>query len=93
MELATVLSNTAIAVAILIGAGALGTAIGFGILGGRFLEGAARQPEMIPVLQTKLFIIAGLLDAISMIGVGVAMLYTFNNPFLSAALTALKAHV
>jgi len=62
MELATVLSNTAIAVAILIGAGALGTAIGFGILGGRFLEGAARQPEMIPTLQVKMFIVAGLLD-------------------------------
>jgi len=44
---------------------------------------------MIPVLQTKLFIIAGLLDAISMIGVGVAMLYTFSNPFLSAAKAAL----
>ncbi len=41
MELATVLSNTAIAVAILIGCGALGTAIGFGILGGRFLEGSS----------------------------------------------------
>ncbi|VEB40518.1 F0F1 ATP synthase subunit C [Chromobacterium violaceum] len=46
---------------------------------------------MIPVLQTKLFIIAGLLDAISMIGVGVAMLFTFNNPFLSAALAIVKA--
>jgi len=46
---------------------------------------------MIPVLQTKLFIIAGLLDAVSMIGVGVALLYTFNNPFLTAALAALKA--
>mgnify|MGYP003455880082 CR=1 FL=1 len=69
MELATVLSNTAIAVAILIGAGALGTAIGFGILGGRFLEGAARQPEMIPTLQVKMFIVAGLLDAVPMIAV------------------------
>ena len=49
--LSMLLGNTAIAVAILIGAGALGTAIGFGILGGRFLEGAARQPEMIPTLQ------------------------------------------
>ena len=48
MELASVLGMTAIAVALLIGMGALGTAIGFGILGGRFLEGAARQPEMIP---------------------------------------------
>ena len=53
MELASVLGMTAIAVALLIGMGALGTAIGFGILGGRFLEGAARQPEMIPTLQVK----------------------------------------
>ncbi|MEN3030083.1 F0F1 ATP synthase subunit C [Chromobacterium amazonense] len=84
-------SMTAIAAALIIGLGALGTAIGFAILGGKFLESSARQPEMIPVLQTKLFIIAGLLDAISMIGVGVAMLFTFNNPFLSAALALVKA--
>ncbi|AAQ58343.1 F0F1 ATP synthase subunit C [Chromobacterium violaceum] len=84
-------SMTALAAALIIGLGALGTAIGFAILGGKFLESSARQPEMIPVLQTKLFIIAGLLDAISMIGVGVAMLFTFNNPFLSAALAIVKA--
>lgn len=75
----------------MIGLGAIGTALGFGILGGKFLESSARQPEMIPVLQTKLFIIAGLLDAISMIGVGVGLLYTFNNPFLTAGVAALKA--
>ena len=84
-------SMTVLAAALIIGFGAIGTALGFAILGGKFLESSARQPEMIPVLQTKLFIIAGLLDAISMIGVGVAMLYTFNNPFLSAASAALKA--
>ncbi|WP_333700183.1 F0F1 ATP synthase subunit C [Rivihabitans pingtungensis] len=82
---------TALAAAIMIGLGAIGTALGFGILGGKFLESSARQPEMIPVLQTKLFIIAGLLDAISMIGVGVGLLYTFNNPFLTAAIAAVKA--
>jgi F-type H+-transporting ATPase subunit c len=82
---------TALAAAIMIGLGAIGTALGFGILGGKFLESSARQPEMIPVLQTKLFIIAGLLDAISMIGVGVGLLYTFNNPFLTAGVAALKA--
>ena len=82
---------TALAAAIMIGLGAIGTALGFGILGGKFLESSARQPEMIPVLQTKLFIIAGLLDAISMIGVGVALLYTFNNPFLTSALAVVKA--
>ncbi|TDR80664.1 F0F1 ATP synthase subunit C [Paludibacterium purpuratum] len=85
-------SMTALAAALIIGMGALGTAIGFAILGGKFLESSARQPEMIAVLQTKLFIIAGLLDAVSMIGVGVALLYTFNNPFLSAALAAIHQH-
>ena len=84
-------SMTVVAAALIIGLGAIGTALGFAILGGKFLESAARQPEMIPVLQTKLFILAGLLDAISMIGVGIAMLYTFNNPFLSAAMAVLKA--
>ena len=57
--------------------------IGFGILGGKFLEAAARQPELAAMLQTKLFIVAGLLDAISMIGVGIALFFTFANPFLS----------
>jgi len=89
MELAAMVSNiqgmTAIAVGIIMGFGALGTAIGFGILGGRFLEGAARQPELVPMLQVKMFIVAGLLDAVTMIGVGVALFFAFANPFLSAA--------
>ena len=41
-----VIGLTAIAVAILIGFGALGVGIGMGLLGGRFLEGCARQPEL-----------------------------------------------
>ena len=75
---------TVIAVALLIGLGAMGTAIGFGLLGGKFLEGAARQPEMVPMLQVKMFIVAGLLDAIAMIGVGIALFFTFANPFVAA---------
>ncbi|MEO9274662.1 F0F1 ATP synthase subunit C [Marinomonas sp. 5E14-1] len=81
MEL--VVSMTAIAVAMLIGFAALGTAIGFAILGGKFLEASARQPELAPMLQTKMFIVAGLLDAVSMIGVGIALFFTFANPFLA----------
>ncbi|MDP2240256.1 MAG: F0F1 ATP synthase subunit C [Burkholderiales bacterium] len=83
MELSLLLGNVSIAVAILIGSGALGTAIGFGILGGRFLEGAARQPEMIPTLQVKMFIVAGLLDAVTMIGVGIALYLLFANPYIA----------
>ena len=66
-----------IAVALMIGFGALGTAIGFAILGGKLLEGPARQPELAPMLQGKMFLIAGLLDAVPMIGVGIAMYVLF----------------
>lgn len=86
--LAQVQGMTAIAVALLIGMGAFGTAIGFGILGGKFLEGSARQPEMMPTLQVKLFIVAGLLDAVAMIGVGIALFFTFANPFAKAVVAA-----
>ncbi|HWS26061.1 MAG TPA: F0F1 ATP synthase subunit C [Xanthomonadales bacterium] len=77
------MSYTLIAAALLIGFGALGTAIGFALLGGKFLEGASRQPELAPMLQTKMFIVAGLLDAVPMIGVAIALLLIFANPFLS----------
>ena len=66
-----------IAAALIIGLGALGTAIGFGLLGGRLLEGSARQPELAPMLQGKMFLIAGLLDAVPMIGVGLGLYLMF----------------
>ncbi len=66
-----------VASALLIGLGALGTGIGFGLLGGRLLEGSARQPEQAPALQGKMFLMAGLLDAVPMIGVGIGMYLVF----------------
>ncbi|MGU3843163.1 F0F1 ATP synthase subunit C [Vibrio diabolicus] len=78
----TLLSFSAIAVGIIVGLASLGTAIGFALLGGKFLEGAARQPEMAPMLQVKMFIIAGLLDAVPMICIVIALLFTFENPFV-----------
>ena len=77
-----VIGMTAIAAAILIAFGALGTAVGFGLLGGKFLEGVARQPELAPQLQVKMFIVAGLLDAVPMIGVGIGLFFVFANPFI-----------
>lgn len=78
----TVLSFSAIAVAIIVGLAALGTAISFAFLGGKFLEGVARQPEMASMLQVKMFIIAGLLDAVPMIAIVIALLFTFANPYV-----------
>lgn len=66
-----------IAVAIIIGISAFSTAIGFAVMGGKFLESTARQPELAPQLQVKMFILAGLIDAIPMIGVGIALYLLF----------------
>ncbi|WNO09116.1 F0F1 ATP synthase subunit C [Teredinibacter sp. KSP-S5-2] len=65
------------AAAFLIGIAALGTALGFAALGGKLLESSARQPEQAPALQGKMFIMAGLLDAVPMIGVGIGMYLIF----------------
>lgn len=66
-----------IAVAIMMGLGALGAAVGIGILGGRFLEGAARQPELIPTLRTQFFIVIGLVDALPVIAVAIGLYMLF----------------
>lgn len=66
-----------IAAGIMMGLAAIGGAIGIGILGGKFLEGAARQPELMPMLRTQFFIVMGLVDAIPMICVGISLYVIF----------------
>lgn len=66
-----------IAAGLMMGLAAIGGAIGIGILGGKFLEGAARQPELMPMLRTQFFIVMGLVDAIPMICVGIALYIIF----------------
>ena len=78
----TVITATIIGASILLAFAALVTAIGFAILGGKFLESSARQPELASSLLTKMFIVAGLLDAIAMIAVGISLLFIFANPFI-----------
>ncbi len=78
----SILAFTVLGVLLVLGLGALGTAIGFGILGGKLLEGSARQPELAPMLQVKMFLVAGLIDAVTMIGIGIGMWFTFANPYL-----------
>ena len=71
----------AVACGLIIGLGALGACIGIGMMGGKYIEGAARQPELMDKLQTKMFLLAGLIDAAFLIGVGIAMMVAFANPF------------
>ena len=65
------------AAAVMMGLGAIGAAIGIGLLGSRFLEGAARQPELVPMLRTQFFVVMGLVDAVPMIAVGISMYVLF----------------
>ena len=71
----------ALACGLIIGLGAIGACIGIGVMGGRYIEAAARQPELMDRLQVKMFLLAGLIDANFLIGVGVAMMYSFASPF------------
>jgi F-type H+-transporting ATPase subunit c len=73
----------AVAAGIIIGLGAMGACIGIGVMGSKFLESAARQPELMGELQTKMFLLVGLIDASFIIGTGIALWFTTANPFLS----------
>ena len=72
----------ALACGLIISLGALGACLGIGMMGGKYIEAAARQPELMNELQTKMFLLAGLIDAAFLIGVGIAMLFAFANPFV-----------
>lgn len=71
----------ALACGLIIGLGAIGACIGIGVMGGKYIEASARQPELMNPLQAKMFLLAGLIDANFLIGVGIAMMFTFANPF------------
>ncbi len=81
--IANIQGPTAIGIGIIIGLGAIGACIGIGLMGGKYSEACARQPELMNVLQTKMFLLVGLIDAAFLIGVGIAMLFAFANPLLS----------
>ena len=79
-----VISFVALAAGLIIGLGAIGACIGIGIMGSKYLESAARQPELMGELQTKMFLLAGLIDAAFIIGTGIALWFATANPFLGA---------
>lgn len=89
---ADVQGMVAIAAALLIALAALGTAIGFGILGGKFVEGVARQPELKGMLMVNTFLMGGLVDAFAAVSLGLGLYMLFaKSPFLSVVLEMAKA--
>ena len=82
--MATVYGHTAIAVGIILAAAGLGSALGWGLICSKFLEGIARQPEMRPQLMGQMLFTGGLMEAFPMIVLGMAMWFVFANPFAAA---------
>ena len=73
----------ALACGLIIGLGALGACIGIAMMGGKYLEASARQPELMDKLQGKMLLLAGLIDAAFIIGTGIALWFATANPFLA----------
>ncbi|MGL4768003.1 MAG: F0F1 ATP synthase subunit C [Formosimonas sp.] len=69
----------ALACGLIIGLGALGACIGIGLMGGKVVEASARQPELMDKLQTKMFLLAGLIDAAFIIGTAVALWFATST--------------
>jgi F-type H+-transporting ATPase subunit c len=77
-----IIAATAIAIGIILGAAGLGSAIGWGLITAKALEGIARQPELRPQLLFNMFIFAGLMESFPFIVMAFALWFLFANPFL-----------
>jgi len=69
------------AVAVLIAVPALGSCIGIGLASMKMLEASARQPELMPQLQTKFFLAVGVTDGAFIIATGIGLWFATANPF------------
>lgn len=85
----TIVGMTVLSIAIMLGLAAIGAAIGIALMGGRFLEGVARQPELANSLQTKMFLLAGLIDAIPIIAVAIALYFLFASGLVDSSVLEL----
>lgn len=69
----------ALACGLIIGLGAVGACVGIALMGGKYLESSARQPELMNALQVKMFLLAGLIDAAFIIGTGIALWFATST--------------
>ena len=70
-----------LAVGHMIGLGAIGSCLGVGQLASRYLDACARQPEMMEPLQTKVFLLVGVLDGAFIIATGIGLWFATAKPF------------
>ena len=88
-SIAMIYAYTAIAVGIILAAAGVGSALGWGLICSKYMEGVARQPEMMPTLRVQMFITAGLMESFPFIVLAFAMWFVFANPFFESAKAAI----
>jgi len=88
-NLAMIYAYTAVGVGLILAAAGLGSALGWGLICSKTIEGIARQPEMRPQLMTNMFIFAGLMESFPFITLAFAMWFVFANPFAAQFLGAI----
>lgn len=86
--LALVYACTAIGAGIIIAAAGLGSALGWGMICARYIEGISRQPELRSQLTGQMLFSGGLMEAFPMIVLGLAMWFVLANPFVDAVKAA-----
>ncbi|MGH7087243.1 MAG: F0F1 ATP synthase subunit C [Acetobacteraceae bacterium] len=87
--IAQLYSFTALGVGVILGLAGLGSALGWGLICSRYIEGIARQPELRPMLLGQTLFTGGLMESFPFIVLGISMWFIFANPFLSALLKSL----
>lgn len=70
-----------LAVALLIAIPALGSCIGVAMASMKMLESCARQPDLMPELQSKFFLAVGVIDGAFIIATGIGLWFATANPF------------
>ena len=91
--IAMIQAYTSVGIGLIIGLGALGACVGVGIMCSRFLEGAARQPELMPQLQAKVFLLLWLWAATSLAGTIFASLLGLGWAIFHILIVALQAFI
>lgn len=87
-SIALIYSYTSLGVGVILAAAGLGSALGWGLICSKYIEGIARQPEMRPQLMGQMLFTGGLMEAFPMIVLGISMWFIFANPFIGAAKVA-----
>lgn len=88
-EIVSLQKATLVAVTTITSVSAFSAALGVSYVVSKFIENAARQPEVMGTLFMRTLVVAALVDVIPMIGIGFAGSLLFTSPFTNAVVQLL----